>query len=300
MAVELGGSHSIQVTNYSKDMEKSDSDSSGATKVAPTPPTINNTFARRVLTLAACKLLRRFRPHRGVVLFLSKHKCVKSEYFTHPSEASSMRFVAENTSIPVPKVYCSFVHNGQTYIVMERIQGELLAHVWESWSTEKQTKILEQLRFFIQELRSLTQLETVGIANVDGGSLYDGRIGFQRFGPFQTVQEFHRFLRGGLAREPGYDIEVDQMMERQDGPWPPPIFTHGDLTSLNILVRGDKIVGVVDWETAGWYPSYWEYTTACQVNPRNSYWREHIDSFLEAMPEELTMDQVRQRYFGDV
>jgi hypothetical protein len=135
---------------------------------------------------------------------------------------------------------------------------------------------------------------------VDGDSLYDGRIGSQRFGPLQTVQEFHRFLRGGLAREPGYDLEVDQMMERQDGPWPPPIFTYGDLSSLNILVCGDEIVGIVDWETAGWYPSYWEYTTACQVDPRNSFWREQTNSFLEPMPEELAMDQVRQRYFGDI
>jgi hypothetical protein len=116
--------------------EKPDSGSSGVTKVAPAPPTIKNIFARRVLTLAACKLLRRFRPHCGVVLFLSKRICVKSGYITHPSEASSMRFAAENTSIPVPKVYCSFVHNGRTYIVMERIQGEISAHVWELRSTE--------------------------------------------------------------------------------------------------------------------------------------------------------------------
>jgi len=34
------------------------------------------------------------------------------------------------------------------------------------------------------------------------------------------------------------------------------VFTHGDLSSLNVLVRGDQIVGIIDWETAGWYPSY--------------------------------------------
>ncbi|TID19412.1 kinase-like protein [Venturia nashicola] len=263
-------------------------------------PTINNTFARRVLTLTACKLLRRFRPRRGIVLFLSKRICVKSSSRTHPFEASTMRFVEDNTSIPVPKVYCSFVHNGRTYIVMERIQGEMLARVWKSRSTESQTKILEQLKKFTQELRSLAQLDTVGVTNVDGGLLYDIRLGSQRFGPFQTVQEFHSFLRGGRARALGFDPEIDQMMERQDGPWPPPIFTHGDLSSLNILVRGDEVVGIVDWETAGWYPSYWEYATACQVNIRNFFWREQIDSFLEPMPEELAMDQVRQRYFGDI
>ena len=39
----------------------------------------------------------------------------------------------------------------------------------------------------------------------------------------------------------------------------PIVFTHGDLSSFNIVARVDGIVGIIDWETAGWYPSYWEY-----------------------------------------
>ncbi|KAK8108123.1 uncharacterized protein PG998_010136 [Apiospora kogelbergensis] len=26
-----------------------------------------------------------------------------------------------------------------------------------------------------------------------------------------------------------------------------------------IFVRDDKAIGIIDWETAGWYPEYWEY-----------------------------------------
>ena len=41
------------------------------------------------------------------------------------------------------------------------------------------------------------------------------------------------------------------------------VFTHGDLNLRNILVDDDgKIFGNVDWECAGWYPEYWEYTKA--------------------------------------
>jgi hypothetical protein len=46
-------------------------------------------------------------------------------------------------------------------------------------------------------------------------------------------------------------------------------------------------VGIIDWETAGWYSSYWEYTTACQVNPQILSWAHEIDKFLTPMPEEL-------------
>lgn len=63
---------------------------------------------------------------------------------------------------------------------------------------------------------------------------------------------------------------------------------------------GMRLLGFVDWETVGWYPEYWEYTTACQVNPQNSFWISEIHRFLDPMPEELAMDRIRQKYFGDI
>ncbi|KAI1333114.1 kinase-like domain-containing protein [Xylariaceae sp. FL0255] len=42
----------------------------------------------------------------------------------------------------------------------------------------------------------------------------------------------------------------------------PIIFTHGDIAARNILVRDGKIVALLDWEFAGWYPEYWEYVFA--------------------------------------
>jgi aminoglycoside phosphotransferase len=41
------------------------------------------------------------------------------------------------------------------------------------------------------------------------------------------------------------------------------VFTHGDIAPHNILVLDDgRIGGLIDWEAAGYYPEYWEYTTA--------------------------------------
>ena len=77
------------------------------------------------------------------------------------------------------------------------------------------------------------------------------------------------------------------------------VLTHGDLSSTNVLVHGDDVVGIVDWETAGWWPSYWEYTTASTVAPGDEFWREEIDKFLEPYPEELAMERIRLQYFGD-
>lgn len=217
------------------------------------------------------------------------------------AKASTMRFISQNTSIPVPNVLCAFTHYDSTYIVMERIKGDIIGAGWVKRSEESKAQLLSQLKEMIQEMRELHPQEGMGVASVDGGSLFDCRLPGPslRFGPFRSIRDFHRHLRSGVELEPGLDSEVQNLIKQQNRDWPL-MFTHGDLSSLNILVREDKIIGIIDWETAGWYPSYWEYTRACQVNPQNSFWINEIDKFLSPMPEELSMGRTRQKYFGDI
>ncbi len=262
---------------------------------------VNNNARHRYLTLLAIKILERFRPRHGNVLMLTGKLCVKYGRRVDLSEASTMRFISRNTSIPVPKVVCAFTHSGRTYIVMEKINGEIIGSGWLNRSEQSKTTLLAQLAKMITEMRELQPPEDMGVASVDGGSLYDCRVPGQslRFGPFSTTQEFHRHLRRGMEFDSRLDPEVQHLIKQQDGSWPL-VFTHGDLSSLNVLVHGGDIVGLIDWETAGWYPSYWEYTCAYQVNPQNAFWIHEIDRFLQPMPDELAMEQLRQKYFGDV
>ncbi|KAF7855965.1 hypothetical protein EAF04_009921 [Stromatinia cepivora] len=270
-----------------------------ATEISASKP-INNTRFRRFLILASMKLAKRFR-HRGPgVLNISSGICVKYGELKTLAEASAMKFIGEHTSIPVPKIYCSFVRKGKTYIVMERIRGEYIARGWALRTPESQAKILSQIREMIAEMRKLTPT-TLRIANVDGGILYDVRInGPAEFGPFENTNEFHRYLRSDFPLHPNNSEGVNELIEWHDGPWlDPPVFTHGDLSSFNILADGDKVVGIIDWETAGWYPFYWEYTTAMYVNPQNMFWKKEIDKFLDPYPTAQAMEEIRQRYWGD-
>ena len=265
---------------------------------------INATTFRRYLTLLAIKFSKRFRKQSSSpVLFLSKKLCVKCGPQVNLSEASAMEFVAKHTSIPVPRVYCAFKHKNQSYIVMERIHGEPLANGWYGRSKESREKILAQLKNMIEEMRRIMPPDGIGVANVDGGPLYDLRLpGPSRHsGPFRTIQDFHKHLRGGQEAHPKHWPEISELISQQDEfGSPPPVFTHGDLNSANILASGDKVVGIVDWETSGWYPAYWEYTTAWNVNPRNEIWRGEVDKFIQPHPKELEMEKIRLKYFGDV
>lgn len=260
---------------------------------------VNDNALYRSFVLLAVKLLKRWRPHRGKVLFISKGYCIKYGRAVSLSEAASMRFVSRLTSIPVPKIICAFEHRGQTYLLMQRINGEMLATGWVNRSAASQATVLAELKELVREMREIPSSHCEGVANVDGGSLYDTRLPgpSSRFGPFTNVQDFHNYLRGGINSHPGNSPEVTQLVEFHGVGWPL-VMTHADLSSQNILARGDKIVAIIDWETAGWYPAYWEYTTACQVNPQNSFWRKEIDHFLKPYPAELEMEVIRLKNFA--
>lgn len=229
----------------------------------------------------------------------------------HLAEAATMQFVAAYTSIPVPHVNCSFIHKNKAYIVEEVMPAA--ATLWsklETLSEKERDHICSQLRVMMQELRAIPPRPGTGVQNCVGGSLHDARIPHVRgrFGPFKTQQEFHLFLREGNwpmgwtddipNSQP--DIDVYDMIKRQDGPWQPPVFTHGNLHPGNILVEGDKIVGIVNWNYAGWYPKYWEFTSAWSGNALKMIdpaWQVMIHQFLDDHPQELLMEITRKRWW---
>ncbi|KAF8119967.1 kinase-like domain-containing protein [Boletus edulis] len=260
----------------------------------------SNTPFRRVTLIAAIRAARYLRPQHGNVLFLTGKLCVKYGSLVQLSEAFALQFVAAHTSIPVPKVHCAFVQDGCTYILMDRIKGDMLVRGWASRTDESKANIFGQLRKMVDEMRKLPAPGHC-ISNVVGGSLYDSRFAgtSSTIGPFDTIQDFHLFLRNGMKEPPENYPEVGDLMRLQDQPWPMPVFTHADLSSFNILVRGDDVVGIIDWETAGWYPIYWEYTMAClEANPMNMWWKEEADHYLEPMQREVEMEALRLKYFG--
>lgn len=90
------------------------------------------------------------------------------------------------------------------------------------------------------------------------------------------------------------------MTAKQDGPWPDTVFSHGDLNAHNILVRGDKVVAIVDWEGASWFPHYWEYTSTWYGNIIRPTWRKQLSRFLDPclMEMEMEMEKVGNKWWG--
>ncbi|PGH03563.1 hypothetical protein GX51_03989 [Blastomyces parvus] len=69
-------------------------------------------------------------------------------------------------------------------------------------------------------------------------------------------------------------------------------FAHADLNPGNVLVQHGRLSGFVDWEFAGWYSEYWDFTKACYIV---CIWTLWLDTMKHAFPEysaELKAEQI--------
>ncbi|KAJ5135168.1 uncharacterized protein N7515_004446 [Penicillium bovifimosum] len=86
-------------------------------------------------------------------------------------------------------------------------------------------------------------------------------------GPFHGADAVQKFQEGCYIQIDG-DVPV--------------VFTHDDLVPPNIMLSSGpnpKVVAVIDWGQAGWYPAYWEYCKAHRV-------RVNPDAFDDVLYEE--------------
>lgn len=67
------------------------------------------------------------------------------------NEAAAMRFIAENTNIPVPRLYGCFEDDGAVYLVMEYIEGVSMAKL----KPEERKVVEQELEGYLETLKTL-------------------------------------------------------------------------------------------------------------------------------------------------
>ncbi|TDL18384.1 kinase-like protein [Rickenella mellea] len=175
-----------------------------------------------------------------------------------------MRFVAANTTIPVPRVSPS----SYTYIVMDYCPGVEAQAAWNSISLREQMALLAELKGFVQQLRDLEPPSPKAVSSTHGGACRDHRFGTIPVGPFNTHTDFHQFLRNDSPLD-DWDTHYPEVSGAHSRPCSSK-YTHGDLAPRNVLVHNGKISAIIDWDSAGWRPEYWEFTKvhfACAGTP---------------------------------
>ncbi|KAF5370998.1 hypothetical protein D9615_010025 [Tricholomella constricta] len=204
------------------------------------------------------------------------------------TDARTLDFIAKNTSIPVPHVHDVFSAHNKTWVIMDYIDAPLLCHVWHRLTKEEQLNSMHQLKGYIDQLRALQPPEPGKVQGFDGSPCLESRISTEPWGPFDTIADFQRFYGYEYVREefPQFRDNFDKVKGRVYRT----VFTHGDLGPHNILWKDGKIVSIIDWETAGWLPEYWEYTMCCFTGPELPSWWEMYEQVMDRYRDELTVE----------
>ncbi|KAI1389528.1 phosphotransferase family protein [Hypoxylon trugodes] len=216
------------------------------------------------------------------------------------NEGHALLSLEKYPSIPTPQLYAMYRENEKLYLIMELKPGIQLGEVWPSLNEDETRNIASQLREIWGQIRSIPSPGIFG--NVTGGPLRhrffqwlepDPRI----TGPFFKEEDLnmalalrsHKNWEGTGRRAWMSEFFTRNLPGALTGH--PSVFTHADLQRKNILVlevpgsqpgpRQFKVTAVVDWEDAGWYPSYWEYTTCFVDFQWAANWPEHVELIID-------------------
>jgi aminoglycoside phosphotransferase (APT) family kinase protein len=232
------------------------------------------------------------------------------------SEALAMDFVRNRApTIPVPRVIavyqrCETDGSRSTFIVSEWISGQSLATVWEELSEKEKDSVFDQLRAIVRALRKVHPHLDAYYVGAAGHMPCTDHILFDQ-GPFSDIPSFNAALTD-LARPHfrwNWLSVVERSLARTNGYRI--LFTHGDLHISNILVRQSmpssiqdahkewRIVALLDWECAGWYPEHWEYVKILSSVKWRSDWAAYAQHVLDRhYDEEFLLDNRLRMHLG--
>lgn len=193
--------------------------------------------------------------------------------------------VARTAGFPVPRVICYGEHpdtpHAPVSILMTRVPGKELGQVYETLSSEDQRSVVRELKGYLDVMRGWPNPWGANrICSLLGTAIRSVRVPNHYAGPFESEAEFNEYLiraswRGGFSSDEEYNkaLNLAKGMEKLTHCI---LFTHGDLKPHNIMVEGGKITGFLDWESAGWYPEYWDFTTALRFTRKDLWWYDFV------------------------
>ncbi|KAK1144999.1 hypothetical protein N8T08_004714 [Aspergillus melleus] len=229
---------------------------------------------------------------------------------TRVEEVLAMQ-VARAAGFPVPRVISYGDHpdtpHAPVSILMTRMPGVELGQVYETLSGEERDSVSKELQRYTGTMRGwLNPWGGDRICSLTGSSIRSVRVPNHSMGPFESEEELNRYLiqpswSGAFPSEEAYTTALDTAkgIEKKSHRM---VYSHGDLKHHNILVKDGKITGFLDWESAGWYPEYWDFTTALMFTPEAFWWYSFVlelggDAYLEELNCERALTSLTSSSF---
>jgi len=130
------------------------------------------------------------------------------------------------------------------------------------------------------------------------GALGDGkaihtRITMIEGGPFDTEEQFNEFLLPNTFG-PQFFHDIASRSLRTDHEI---VFTHGNFHPRNIIVRDGLVVGILYWETAGWYPEHWDFIQTLNGPDYQTTWYNNLGSIY---PKSYEAEFLANSFLGNI
>ncbi|KAH0831747.1 hypothetical protein AYO21_06270 [Fonsecaea monophora] len=223
-----------------------------------------------------------------------KTHCANTEY-------QALMLIDRHTSVPSYKVLAVYNRPEGKLVEYEAYPGKPLQQVWPTMSAHQQNKIVADLGRFVEQLRKMQPPKQCVVGDATLGGALDHRFGSGRIGPFFSIEAFQEFERRGHPPDDFPEKEI-RMVHAPKKPYQLK-FTHASLCPQNILVDdAGRICALIGWESAGWYPEYWEYTQMCHLTPK--VMGDWLDAMRRVMPQydqELACEEaLRARYTSSI
>ncbi|KAL8646449.1 MAG: hypothetical protein Q9226_006853 [Calogaya cf. arnoldii] len=196
------------------------------------------------------------------------------------SEAATIAFVKHAAPyVPTPNVIHEWFDEDRSFLIVEHLGHSTLNDVWGSLSASQRSLAVHTVAGYCQRMATNTSHLLSSTTGKCAGEPYLDATGDELLvGPL-TLEQCREALTTSSAPCPPFEQFH---------------FYHADLGPTNIMVsEGGVVEGIIDWESAGYYPQFWIATkpsvspglSLCPVPPgcEEWEWRRALKSELERL-----------------
>ncbi|KAH6985592.1 kinase-like domain-containing protein [Ilyonectria destructans] len=145
----------------------------------------------------------------------------------------------EKLSFVTPRTFYYTKEDDRSYLFSSRVPGKTLAGAWKGMNEDDKTNYACRIAEICEELSIRT---SEAITGVDGRQLADAWLHSSPNPPDfrpETLRENCTQLGMGTSASSTF------------------VFYHNDLGPANIIINSGQVVGIIDWEIAGYVPREW-------------------------------------------
>ncbi|KAL3427485.1 hypothetical protein PVAG01_00994 [Phlyctema vagabunda] len=221
------------------------------------------------------------------VVGVGRHYVAKYSRSNEQIEGENLLFLERNNLRFAPLLYAMWKEDdGTVFLIMERLPGQTLESLWPTLQDPEKDLDKSYLPHYLFYWPKYPT--HVSGPYTTERALVQGLISKSRLNAQNNKR--HSYLADFYESQLVRDLVVEGRM---------PVFTHSDLQRKNILVEeveGESAqdekqfhVSLVDWESAGWYPVYWEYFAAFLGLKWNDDWCSKVGDVVDIWPAEAAM-----------